>query len=427
MVPFQAKDISRLRYLPVILAALWCLRAVGAFGEVRDAPMESIKRWRDWRFGLFIHWGPVSLKGTEIGWSRGGERRGTGGTGEVPVEVYDNLYKEFNPTAFDANEWVRIAQEAGMKYLVFTSRHHDGFTNFDSKWTDYKITNPESPYGKDLVKQLAKACRAANLGFGLYYSQPDWHHPDYRTANHSRFLEYMHGQVVELCANYGKVDVIFFDGLGGTAEDWNAIPLFKKIRALQPLVVINDRCGLPADYDTPEQKIGAMQTDRPWETCMTLGKQWAWKPNDEIKSTSECIRTLVKVVGGDGNFLFNVGPMPDGRIEPRQVERLREIGAWLELYGDSIYGTRGGPFERGDWGAATRKGNRIYLHVLDPEIGKFSLPPIPEEIVAHAVLTGGTAIVEQSDKGIEVTLQGTDRAAPDIIVELRLASGSPTR
>lgn len=237
----------------------------------------------------------------------------------------------------------------------------------------------------------------------------------------------MHGQVVELCSNYGQIDAIFFDGLGGTAEDWDAVPLFRKIRALQPGVVINDRCGLPADYDTPEQKIGRMQTDRPWETCMTLGRQWAWKPNDEIKSTTECIQTLVKVAGGDGNFLFNVGPMPDGRIEPRQVERLREVGAWLERNGETLYGTRGGPFERADWGAATRKGDRIYLHVLDPGITQLSLPPIPEKITAHSVLTGGTVTLEQSGTGIEVTIQGTGRAAPDTIVELTVESDMPAR
>jgi alpha-L-fucosidase len=392
--------------------------------SAQSAPPEEIEKWREQKFGLFIHWGPVSLKGTEIGWSRGGERRGNRGTGEIPVEVYDNLYKEFNPTAFDAREWVRIAQAAGMKYLVFTTRHHDGFTNFDSKWTDYKITNPESPYRKDIVKQLADACHEAGLGFGVYYSQPDWHHPDYRTVNHSRFLEYMHGQVEELCTNYGQIDVIFFDGLGGTSQDWDAVNLFPKIRKLQPRVVINNRCGLPADYDTPEQSIGEMQTARPWETCMTLGRQWAWKPDDDIKSAKECIQTLVKVVGGDGNFLFNVGPMPDGRIEPRQVERLHEIGAWLKRYGESIYGTRGGPFKRGDWGVATRKGDRIYLHLLDPGVEEVSLPALPEKIVGHTVLTGGTAQIVQTEAGIEVTVAKQDRNEIDTIVELNLKSNS---
>ncbi len=392
-----------------------------ATGEVNlTAPPESIARWRDWKFGLFIHWGPVSLKGTEIGWSRAGERRGTGGTGTIPVEVYDNLYKEFNPVAFDAQEWVRIAQDTGMKYLVFTTRHHDGFTNFDSKYTDYKITSPESPYGKDIVKQLADACHRSDLAFGVYYSQPDWHNLDYRTERHGQYLRYMHGQVEELFTNYGRIDVLFFDGLEGTAADWDAYTLIPKIRKLQPWVVINNRCGVPADNDTPEQRIGGMQTDRPWETCMTIGDQWAWKPDDNIKSLKTCVQTLVRVVGGDGNFLFNVGPMPDGRIEPRQVERLHEIGEWLRQYGETIYGTRGGPFTPDTWGAATRKGNKIYLHLLDPGLEVVNLPALPEKIVSSSVLTGGEAKVIQTGQGIQVSVPRQNRDEIDTIVALEV-------
>jgi alpha-L-fucosidase len=397
---------------------------VSATGEAGlTAPPESIEKWRSWKFGLFIHWGPVSLKGNEISWSRAGERRGAGGisgAGPIPIEVYDNLYKEFNPVAFDAKEWVRIAQDTGMKYLVFTSRHHDGFTNFDSQYTDYKITSPESPYGKDFVKQLADACHQSGLAFGVYYSQPDWHHPDYLTEHHDRFLRYMHGQVEELFTNYGRIDVLFFDGLLGTAKDWDAVNLIHKIRNLQPWVVINNRCGVPADNDTPEQKIGKMQTDRPWETCMTLGDQWAWKPDDHIKSLKECVQTLVRVVGGDGNFLFNVGPMPDGRIEPGQVERLHEIGEWLRQYGESIYGTRGGPFAPDTWGAATRKGNKIYLHLLDPGMEVVNLPPISEKVAGSSVMTGGEVKIVQTSQGIQVSVPKQDRKEIDTIVVLDL-------
>ncbi len=423
--PIQNHRVSKVCFLSVIIT-LWMgnssvQAAAPATGEVGlTAPPESIEKWRSWKFGLFIHWGPVSLKGTEIGWSRGGERRGTGGTGTIPVEVYDNLYREFNPVAFDAREWVRIAQDTGMKYLVFTSRHHDGFTNFDSKYTDYKITSPDSPYGKDIVKQLADACHQANLAFGVYYSQPDWHHPDYRTERHDQYLRYMHGQVEELFTNYGRIDVLFFDGLEGTAKDWDAFTLIPRIRQLQPWVVINNRCGVPADYDTPEQRIGEMQTDRPWETCMTIGDQWAWKPDDNIKSLKVCLQTLVRVVGGDGNFLFNVGPMPDGRIEPRQVERLHEMGEWLRQYGESIYDTRGGPFTPGPWGAATQKGNRIYLHLLDPAMEVVNLPAIPEEIIGSSVLTGGDAKVVQTEQGIQVSVPEQDRKEVDTIVMLDL-------
>jgi len=387
------------------------------------APPEDVAAWRQLKFGLFVHWGPVSLKGTEIGWSRGGERRGHSSkhnSDGVPVEVYDNLYKQFNPTKFDAHEWVRIAKAAGMRYLVFTTKHHDGFVNFDSKLTDYKITSPESPYGRDIVRQLADACHSDGLIWGVYYSQPDWHHPDYRTENHARYIKYLHSQMRELLSDYGDVRIIFFDGLGGTADDWDAQTLIPMCRELQPHIMINNRCGVPADFDTPEQRIGRMQTDRPWETCMTLCRQWAWKPNDEMKSLKECLDTLVRVVGGDGNLLFNVGPMPDGRIEPRQVKRLEEMGQWLARHGQTIYDTPGGPFVPGPWGAATSRGNTVFLHLLDPELDEVVLPSIDRRIVSHRVLTGGAAAVEQSDEQITVRVPKANRDPIDTIVALEL-------
>jgi len=352
-------------------------------------PADRMAWWREARFGMFVHWGPVSLEGTEIGWSRGGERRGRRGRGPIPVQVYDNLYKQFNPVKFDADEWVRIAKDAGMKYLVFTTKHHDGFVNFDSRLTNYKVTSPESPYGRDIVGELARACHEGGIGLGFYYSQPDWHHPDYRTARHASYIEYLHGQLRELCTNYGKVDIIWFDGLGGRAADWDAERLVGMIRNLQPGVIINNRCGLPEDFETPEQRIGGFRTDRAWETCMTICRQWAWKPDDSMKSLERCVRTLVRAAGGDGNFLFNVGPMPDGRIEPRQVERLREMGAWLKEYGKTVYGTRGGPFKPGAWGASTHRGDRVYVHVFDWPEGGLVLPTIERKVLGASLLTRG--------------------------------------
>ncbi len=385
------------------------------------APAQVVENWRAMKFGLFIHWGPVSLKGTEISWSRAGERRGlrpNKNPRAVPVEEYDNLYKRFNPVKFNADEWVQIAKEAGMKYLVFTSKHHDGFSMFDSKYTEYKITN--SPFKRDVVKELAEACHKAGLKFGLYYSPPDWYHPDYRTENHSRYIQFLHNQLRELCTNYGRIDIIWFDGLGGSAKDWDSENLFKMIRKLQPHVIINNRAGLPGDHDTPEQRIGKFQTDRPWETCMTICRQWAWKPNDQLKSLKQCIQTLVRVVCGDGNLLFNVGPMPDGRIEPRQVERLRQMGAWLKKYGKTIYATRGGPFKSGRWGGSTYKGNTIYVHILEWPDEALILPAIPKKILKSRLLTGGKLDVEQSDECIKIVVPKADRQKIDTIVELRL-------
>jgi len=388
------------------------------------APAESIERWKDWRFGMFVHWGPVSLKGTEIGWSRQGPRRGRarGGTGTIPVEVYDNLYREFDPVRFDAEEWIRIAQDAGMQYLVFTSKHHDGFSNFDSAHTDYDITNPGSPYGRDICAQLAEACHRNGLGLGWYYSPRDWYHPDFATENHARYLDFYLGQLRELCTNYGQVDILWFDGLDSPREVWKDVPerSFAMLRELQPDIVLNNRGGLPGDFDTPEQRIGGFDRERPWETCMTICRQWAWKPNDTLKSFEQCIRTLVSTAGGDGNLLFNVGPMPDGRIEPRQVARLREMGAWLREHGDSIHGTRGGPFYPGAWGASTHRGNSVYLHVFDWEEGQLVLPGLSRRIVSAEVMGGGEVTVEQQDRIITVAIPEADRDPVDTVVVLTL-------
>lgn len=410
--------------------------------QTAGAPRSAIERWKDLRFGMFIHWGPVSIVGTEIGWSRAGERRGRNdkSTGNVPVEVYDNLYRMFNPVKFNPDAWVQLAKDAGMKYLVFTTRHHDGFTNFDSKFTDYKITSEKSPYRKDIVRMLSDACRRGGIDWGAYYSQPDWHHPDYRNGEaHARFIEYVHGQVRELLTNYGPTRMWFFDGLGGKAEDWDAPRLIRMMRDLQPDLVINNRAGIPADYDTPEQRIGLFQNTRPWETCATVGTQWSYKPDDKLRPLEECLRGLVCCAIGDGNFLFNVGPRPDGLIEESHAARLREMGAFLRQYGESIYGTRGGPFVAPDekkrpahasgfalaegnwWGGSTHKDRTVYLHILRWPSDTITLPAMPSRrIVRHSVLTGGKAAVNQTATGIEVSVPPTARDAVDTIVKLEL-------
>jgi alpha-L-fucosidase len=367
---------------------------------------------------MFIHWGPVSIKGTEIGWSRDGERpRLKAGKGEVPVEVYDNLYKEFNPVEFDAKAWVKLAQDAGMKYMVFTTKHHDGFCEFDSKYTDYKITN--SPFKRDIVAELTAACHEAGMPIGYYYSPPDWHHPDYRRENNARYTEYFHNQVRELLSNYGKIDIIWFDGLNGTAEEYRAVDMIRDIRRLQPGIVINNRLGLPADHDTPEQTIGRFQRTRPWESCITICQQWAWKPDDKMKTLEECLSTLVRCAGGDGNLLFNVGPMPSGQIEPRQQERLREMGAWLKKNGETIYGTRGGPWRPGKWGACTSKGSTVFVHCLARETEVIDLPVIPCKMTGFKALSGGDVKVTQNDKGgVRIALDKNSMDPLDTIIAI---------
>lgn len=392
--------------------------------DVPGAAPEVIERWRAMRFGMFVHWGPVSLKGTEIGWSRRGPRRGhaRGGTGTVPMEEYDNLYTHFDPTEFDADQWVRIAQDAGMKYLVFTAKHHDGFSNFDSALTDYKITSPKSPYGKDICRQIADACHRSGLALGWYYSPRDWYHEDFATQRHDQYLKFYLGQLRELCTNYGQVDILWFDGLDSPRELWGDTPVesFHMLRRLQPGIILNNRGGLPGDYDTPEQRVGGFNRQRPWETCMTICRQWAWKPNDQLKTLQECLQTLIYTAGGDGNLLFNVGPMPDGRIEPRQVERLRQMGAWLKEHGDGIYGTRGGPFKPGRWGASTCKGNKINVFVMQwPAEGPLKLPPIAAAI--QSCHCNVPVKLDQDKSGISLNVLPAHRDAIATVIELTVA------
>ena len=284
----------------------------------------------------------------------------------MPVEEYDNLYKRFNPVRFNADEWVKTARDAGMKYMVFTTKHHDGFSMFDTRQTDFNVM--KSPFGRDVVKELAKACREQGIAFGTYYSVCDWHHPDFplgspggSTAkpkpNLDRYEKYLRRQVQELIENYGPLNTLWFD-VSQCFDEGRGKGVVEFVRSLQPDILVNNRCANAGDYDTPEQHVGTFRMERPWETCMTVCQQWAWRPNDTMKSLKECVQTLVLCAGGDGNLLLNVGPMPDGRIEPRQVDRLKEIGRWLARYGETIYGTRGGPFKPTKSVASTAQGQR---------------------------------------------------------------------
>ncbi len=389
------------------------------------------------RFGMFICWGPVSLTGREIGWSRGNP---------TPVEEYDALYQKWNPTQFDARQWAKVVKESGARYVVFLLKHHDGFCLWDTKQTDYNVMN--GPFKRDVAKEFAAALRELGIGFFPYYSTCDWHHPDYPmtgpggkvqrpVSNLDRYADYLEAQCKELIANYGPLVGIWFDVPRGfdRAHGERAI---RFVRGLQPDILVNNRTGAGGDFDTPEQTVGRCQFHRPWESCITLGTQWSWKPDDTLKPYTDAVQMLVACAVGDGNLALNTNPMPDGRIEPRQVESFRKIGAWLAKYGESIYGTRGGPFiapggaparARGNaftmpsgawWGGSTHQGHAIYLHILRWPSDRIRLPAIQPRVVKHRVLSGGEATVKQTDAGIEVTVTAEHRDAIDTIVKLEL-------
>ncbi len=385
------------------------------------APPEAVAWFEDARFGLFIHWGPVSLLGEELSHSRHDERRPSTQPGRIPAEEYDQLYLRFNPVRFDAEQWVRIARSAGARYLVFVAKHHDGFCMYDSRLTDYKITR--SPWGRDPLAELAAACRAASLPLGLYYSAPDWLHPDFNTPRYAEYNRYMRGQLTELLTGYGPIRMLWFDSQE-ERHDYEPAQLFALIRSLQPAVLMSDRPGPFGDFQIWERAVGQYDSPVTWETCETLGEQWSFRPDDRIKTPAECIRLLVACAGRGGNLLLNVGPMPTGEIEPRQVAVLEEVGAWLTQHGESIYRTRKGPFEPGSWGVSTQAGDRVYLHIMDWAADPIVLPALERRILRHHVLTGGTAEIRQDEHQVAISVPVADRHPVDTIIMLELNARS---
>ncbi len=405
--------------------------AIPAGLEPRPYP-ERLRWWAEGRFGLFIHWGPVSLKETEISWSRANSNPKCPNQGNIPAEVYDNLYCQFNPTHFSGSEWARLAKAAGVKYMVLTAKHCDGFLLWHSQASDYNIAH--TPFRRDVCAELARAARGQGLRIGWYFSPMDWRDPDFRSERNALFVDRMQSEVRELLSQFGRIDLMWFD--------WDVQePLYDQartyeiVKALQPRIIIDNRLDLGpgnnecqllstnADYYTPEQSVGAYDDQRPWESCMTISQsgQWAWGGHkDGVKPFAACLEMLIRCAGGDGNLLLNVGPMPNGQIAPEQAERLKELGAWLAKYGQSIYGTRGGPFKPGAYGASTRKGKTIFLHLWGWSKGSLMLPPIPAKVLRSRVLTGGTAEVRQTPAGLGISLPQADRQPMDTVIALEL-------
>lgn len=391
----------------------------------REAYNKRVEWYQDARFGMFIHWGLYAIPARGE-WVRSVE--------QMPEEEYLPFFDEFDPVDYDPKKWAKAAKEAGMKYAVLTAKHHDGFCLYDSKLTDFKATNTKA--GRDLVAEYLDAFRAEGIKVGFYYSIIDWHHPDYphygdkihplrnceaekdveRDFDH--YLEYMHGQVKELCTQYGKIDVMWFDFSYDemTGEKWKATELVNMIRSYQPDVIIDNRLEVSGegfgslatdepnvysgDFASPEQIIpphglkDEAGRNLVWEACITMNDNWGYCAKDKnFKPASMIIKKLVECVSKGGNMLLNVGPDAKGNIPEESLKILEEIGKWMKKNGNSIYGCKGSDLPKPENGRITQKGNKLYYHIMENSIGSVPLYGVGrDEIQKVRLLSDGSEL-----------------------------------
>lgn len=459
--------------------------------------MEQRMAWyRQAKFGLFIHWGTYSVAGVEASWpimAPGLSEAMFQNKRRISQTEYEQLTQHFNPVDFDADEWVRIAKEAGMRYIVFTAKHHDGYCMFDAPGTDYKITN--TPYGKDICLELAKACERAGMRLGFYYSPPDMHHPGYRDTNKpatknwtgepdrkewSEYLDTMESHLRKLLTDYGKVSILWFDGLSNHGK-YEPERFHQLVHDLSPDTLINDRLGNGFDYVTPEQYVpkdgipartgkpapgldpggdgffrlvcsmfkipllrgwirnqmqkyadGTLELTpvhqepypsperfQPWETCMTMGQTWAFNPDETVwKSPDTLIQNLIQVVSKGGNYLLNVGPTDKGIFPPEAVERLKAIGNWMDENHAAIYGNTYTPVQGQSWGQVTRKEDHVFLHIFEwPEKGRLIIDPFPGKVKGVSISHDQRLAFAQQDGKLEVQLP--DQKADSTVMVLQ--------
>lgn len=401
----------------------------------------AAREWfRDARFGLFIHWGAYSQLG-QGEWVM--ENRG------IPVPTYEWLASAFNPVKFDAKEWVSLARAGGVRYITITSRHHDGFSMFATKATRYNIVD-WTPFRRDPLKELADECRRQGIRLFFYYSQLDWHNTDYfprgRTGaktgrpdsgDWNRYLGFMDAQLTELLTNYGPIGGIWFDGMWDKPDaPWRLDRTYALIHRLQPSALIipnHHEAPRPGeDVQTFEQDLPGANTAGfntrdvsalPLETSLTMNDAWGFNITDRnFKSVPDLIGYLVRAAGHGANLLLNIGPRPDGTVQPEAVERLRAIGKWLETYGTSIYGTRAGPVPPRSWGATTQRGDTVFVHVLNWADPALALPALGGHVVRATMLGSREDVaMTESASGVVVTLPPPSPAEPDRVVVLTIA------
>jgi len=435
------------RLRPVCSATILCAVLAGfssaSAQETYTPAPENLKErawFQDAKFGLFIHWGVYSVLGD----------------GEWVMETrpinradYAKLPNFFNPRQFDPAAWVTLAKRAGMKYITITSKHHDGFAMFDSRLTDWNVV-ARTPYGKDVIGMLAAECHRQGIKLFFYYSQLDWHSEDYfprgRTGhgagrpdsgNWDAYLNFMDGQLRELLTNYGEIGGVWFDGMWDKPDaEWRLRRTYALIHQLQPQALVGSNHhktpfpgedfqmfekDLPGGHTTgfnPGQGVSAL----PLETAETMNNSWGFNiTDDHYKSTAGLIRYVVRAAGMNANFLLNVGPMPNGEIQPEFVERLAEIGTWTKQYGQSIYGTRGGPLPAGPWGVTTQRGSTVYVHVLDCNQPLLALGGIPRSVRSAKLLRDGRSVeVSVVKGGLVLKLPEAQPEEVDRVIELEL-------
>jgi len=421
------------------------LAAPAAAEDTYQPAPENLKArawFREARFGLFIHWGVYSVLG-DGEWVMNQRK--------VKIADYEKLPAFFNPVEFDPAAWVAMAKGAGMKYITITSKHHDGFAMFDSKVSDWDIVD-RTPYKQDVLKRLADECQAQGIKLFFYHSQLDWHHPDYfprgRTGNDggrpdngewNRYLDYMDAQLTELLTSYGPIGGIWFDGWWDKpGAEWRLAKTYKLIHDRQPSALVGSNHHLKPfagedfqmfEKDLPGGKTASFNADQevsnelPLETCETMNNSWGFNLTDRTyKSAKDLVQYLVRAAGHDANFLLNVGPMPNGRIQPEFVTRLQEVGEWTRRYGESIYGTRGGPIPVRNWGATTQRGDRVYVHVLEWPDAPLALPKLGKPVRAASYLKDGSkAAFKDLGNSVVLTLSDAVRDPYDTVVVLDLA------
>lgn len=457
------------------------------FPDPDTAIQRRLEEWKDLKFGLLMHWGPYSQWGIveswsicpeDLSWATGGRKPGVSDSYAGYLKAYEDLQKTFNPTKFNPEQWAAAAKDAGMKYMVFTTKHHDGFSMFDSKYTDYKITGKATPFStnprSNVTKEIFNAFRKENMWIGAYFSKPDWHTDTYwwkkfppsdRNANYSiqkypeqwkKYVDFTHNQINELVSDYGKVDILWLDGgwvrpktqaeltaemaeisensrwaRNPQSQDINMPQLVKEVRAKQPKLIVVDRAvpGPQQNYLTPEQHIPENGLPYPWETCMTMANSWSYVPNDQYKPTNEIIEKLVDIVSKGGNYLLNIGPSPEGEFDPNAYLRLKEIGVWMKANGEAIYSTRMyDVFGEGEKIRFTQSKDHQTQYVF-----LYDFPDVPVSIKQLKLAKGATVTLLANNKKLkwtasanatEITIPAAYKSATDHVWVLKVTAPS---